>query len=47
MDCRGSGTRNKQGPATCQQCQGRGQVRFQQGFFSIARTCTVCGGPGR
>jgi molecular chaperone DnaJ len=43
---RGSGTRNKQGPSTCQQCQGRGQVRYQQGFFSIARTCSVCGGTG-
>ena len=30
----------------CQQCQGRGQVRYQQGFFSIARTCNVCGGTG-
>jgi molecular chaperone DnaJ len=45
-DCQGSGTRNKQGPSTCQQCQGRGQVRYQQGFFSIARTCSVCGGTG-
>src|SRR5271170_6587858 len=45
-DCAGSGTRNKQGPSTCQQCQGRGQVRYQQGFFSIARTCSVCGGTG-
>jgi molecular chaperone DnaJ len=46
IDCAGTGTRNKQGPSTCQQCQGRGQVRYQQGFFSIARTCSVCGGTG-
>ena len=44
--CTGTGTRNKQGPATCPQCQGRGQVRYQQGFFSIARTCSACGGTG-
>jgi molecular chaperone DnaJ len=46
VDCRGLGTSNGRGPATCQQCQGRGQVRYQQGFFSIARTCSVCGGTG-
>ena len=46
IDCGGSGTKNKQGPTTCSQCQGRGQVRYQQGFFSIARTCGVCGGTG-
>jgi molecular chaperone DnaJ len=45
-DCRGQGTAHGQGPAICQQCQGRGQVRYQQGFFSIARTCNVCGGAG-
>ena len=46
VDCRGLGTASGRGPATCQQCQGRGQVRYQQGFFSIARTCSVCGGMG-
>jgi molecular chaperone DnaJ len=46
VDCRGLGTANGRGPATCPQCQGRGQVRYQQGFFSIARTCNVCGGTG-
>ena len=45
-DCSGTGTRNKQGPTTCAHCQGRGQIRTQQGFFSIARTCSVCGGTG-
>jgi molecular chaperone DnaJ len=45
-DCRGSGTATGRGPVTCQQCQGRGQVRYQQGFFSIARTCSACGGTG-
>src|SRR6185437_12759154 len=46
VDCNGLGTANGRGPATCPQCQGRGQVRYQQGFFSIARTCNACGGTG-
>ncbi|HZZ38237.1 MAG TPA: molecular chaperone DnaJ [Acidobacteriaceae bacterium] len=45
-DCRGSGTATGRGPSTCPHCQGRGQVRYQQGFFSIARTCSACGGAG-
>ncbi len=44
--CHGTGTASGRGPSTCPQCQGRGQVRFQQGFFSIARTCSACGGTG-
>lgn len=44
--CKGTGAAQGRGPTTCQQCGGRGQVRFQQGFFSIARTCTTCGGTG-
>jgi molecular chaperone DnaJ len=45
-DCRGTGTATGRGPSTCPHCQGRGQVRYQQGFFSIARTCNHCGGVG-
>ncbi|MFQ6038749.1 MAG: molecular chaperone DnaJ, partial [Candidatus Aminicenantales bacterium] len=30
----------------CHHCQGRGQVRYQQGFFTISRTCSACGGTG-
>ena len=33
-------------PTTCPQCQGRGQLRYQQGFFTVARTCTQCRGTG-
>ncbi len=44
--CKGSGSASGRGPVTCSQCQGRGQVRYQQGFFSIARTCAACGGRG-
>ncbi|HEY0264070.1 MAG TPA: molecular chaperone DnaJ [Granulicella sp.] len=45
-DCKATGSANGKAPATCSQCQGRGQVRYQQGFFSVARTCQVCGGTG-
>jgi molecular chaperone DnaJ len=31
---------------TCQACQGQGQIRYQQGFFTISRTCSHCGGLG-
>lgn len=45
-DCDGSGARSKNGVSTCAQCRGAGQVRIQQGFFSITRTCPRCGGEG-
>ena len=45
-DCHGSGTANGKTPATCTQCGGRGQVRFQQGFFAVAKTCARCNGTG-
>jgi molecular chaperone DnaJ len=45
--CKGSGSAAGKGPSTCQTCAGRGQVRYQQGFFSIARTCPACQGLGR
>jgi molecular chaperone DnaJ len=45
-ECRGSGAAPGKGPTTCRSCGGRGQVRYQQGFFSIARTCPTCQGSG-
>jgi molecular chaperone DnaJ len=45
-DCRGSGAAAGKAPVTCRSCSGRGQVRYQQGFFSIARTCPTCQGTG-
>jgi molecular chaperone DnaJ len=45
-DCRGTGSANGKQPESCQQCGGRGQIRSQQGFFSVARTCPVCSGTG-
>ncbi len=45
--CSGTGSEGGKQPETCQQCQGRGQIRTQQGFFSVARTCPVCSGTGQ
>jgi molecular chaperone DnaJ len=45
--CKGSGAAEGSQPETCTTCAGSGQVRYQQGFFSVARTCHVCRGAGR
>ena len=45
--CHGRGSTSGRGPTICTQCQGRGQLRFQQGFFTVARTCAACGGTGQ
>lgn len=45
--CRGTGANGRDGVKTCPTCRGRGQVAFQQGFFTIARTCGSCGGAGK
>lgn len=45
--CSGSGARPGTSPVSCTACGGRGQVRYQQGFFAVARTCPQCGGAGR
>ena len=44
--CHGSGAAPGSKPQTCPQCQGRGQLRYQQGFFTVARTCGQCRGSG-
>ncbi len=46
VECKGSGAAPGKAPVACRTCGGRGQVRYQQGFFSIARTCTTCQGTG-
>jgi molecular chaperone DnaJ len=46
-DCNGTGSAKGSGPSSCPTCHGRGQVRYQQGFFSIARTCGQCQGTGQ
>jgi len=45
-ECKGTGAARGKAAVTCTQCGGRGQQRFQQGFFSVARTCSVCQGTG-
>ena len=45
--CGGSGAAPGSSPSTCSRCQGRGQVRYQQGFLIVARTCDQCRGSGK
>jgi molecular chaperone DnaJ len=45
-ECRGRRTEKGQTPDACPTCKGNGQVRFQQGFFSVSRTCHQCRGEG-
>ena len=45
--CKGTGAKAGTQPKTCPTCQGSGQVRLQQGFFSIQQTCPKCNGSGR
>jgi len=45
--CHGSGAKTGTQPKTCPTCNGQGQVRMQQGFFSIQQTCPKCHGTGQ
>ena len=45
-ECDGSGARRGTSPETCSTCEGVGQVRMQQGFFSLQQTCPTCRGSG-
>ncbi len=45
--CRGSGAAPGSTPSPCSQCRGQGQVRYQQGFLTVARTCSLCRGTGK
>ncbi|HFE48963.1 MAG TPA: molecular chaperone DnaJ [Chromatiaceae bacterium] len=44
--CNGSGAKKGSKPKTCATCHGQGQVRIQQGFFSVQQTCPHCHGKG-
>ncbi len=46
-ECRGSGSEPGKSPEVCPSCKGAGQVRFQQGFFSVSKTCGKCYGSGK
>jgi molecular chaperone DnaJ len=45
--CHGSGAKNSKDVVTCKKCNGAGQVRFSQGFFSIQQDCPDCLGAGK
>ena len=46
VSCSGTGAKNGATPATCDYCNGMGEVRRQQGFFTVATTCPKCQGTG-
>jgi len=46
-ECGGSGAKKGSGPVTCSTCQGHGNIRMQQGFFSVQQTCPACRGTGQ
>jgi molecular chaperone DnaJ len=46
-DCHGTGAKRGSEPSTCPACGGRGQIRHQQGFFTVSRTCSQCRGMGQ
>ncbi len=45
--CNGTGAKKGSSPVTCTTCGGAGQVRMQQGFFSVQQTCPNCRGTGK
>ncbi|MEQ1588853.1 MAG: molecular chaperone DnaJ [Gallionella sp.] len=45
--CHGSGAKAGTSASTCTTCGGHGQVRMQQGFFSVQQTCPRCHGSGK
>ncbi len=45
--CHGSGAKPGTSPTTCTTCAGHGQVRMQQGFFSVQQACPRCHGTGK
>ena len=46
IDCKGTGAKSAASIKTCASCKGAGQIRFQQGFFSVSRPCGQCEGAG-
>lgn len=46
-ECKGTGAKSAAAIKTCPSCKGAGQLRFQQGFFSVSRPCSQCEGAGR
>jgi molecular chaperone DnaJ len=46
-DCNGNGAAKGSNPTTCETCRGAGQVRMQQGFFTVQQSCPRCHGRGQ
>ena len=46
VDCKGTGAKSAAAIKPCASCKGTGQLRFQQGFFSVSRPCGQCEGTG-
>ncbi|MEY3808040.1 MAG: hypothetical protein RI893_1016 [Pseudomonadota bacterium] len=46
-ECSGSGAKKGSSPVICSTCHGHGQVRMQQGFFSVQQACPTCRGSGK
>jgi molecular chaperone DnaJ len=46
-ECQGSGSAQGSAPVSCETCRGAGQVRIQQGFFTVQQTCPRCQGRGQ
>ena len=46
-ECNGSGAEKGSSPSVCPNCNGAGQVRIQQGFFSVQQSCSSCSGSGQ
>jgi molecular chaperone DnaJ len=46
-ECNGTGAKKGTSPVVCSTCNGQGQVRMQQGFFSVQQTCPHCKGTGK
>ena len=46
-ECKGSGAKKGSSPVICTTCHGHGQVRMQQGFFSVQQACPTCRGTGK
>jgi molecular chaperone DnaJ len=46
-ECNGSGAKKGSSPIICTTCHGHGQVRMQQGFFSVQQACPTCRGTGK
>jgi len=44
--CSGSGAKKGTSSSTCTTCSGSGQVNYQQGFFTLSRSCSACYGKG-